>query len=145
MNMDALPGTDPSPSQPADPSEWQLALRVFAAPADTNPDGDIFGGWLLAQADIAGATLAVARAKGRVATVAINAFQFRAPIRVGDLVDLYARVEHTGKTSVTVDISAWARRASKPEATREVATGRLVFVAVNDTGRPCRLSAAGGP
>lgn len=76
-----------------------------------------------------------------MATVAINAFQFRAPIRVGDLVDLYARVEQIGKTSITVDISAWARRASQPEATREVATGRLVFVAIDDTGRPRQLPA----
>jgi acyl-CoA thioesterase YciA len=143
MNKAALPATHPSPALPPETNEWQLALRVFAAPADTNPDGDIFGGWLLAQADIAGATLAVARAQGRVATVAINAFQFRAPIRVGDLVDLYARVEHTGQTSITVDISAWARRASRPEATREVATGRLVFVAVDAAGRPRRLPTPG--
>ncbi|WP_462322118.1 acyl-CoA thioesterase [Halochromatium sp.] len=140
MTEAALPTTHPSPAQPPDASQWQLALRVFAAPADTNPDGDIFGGWLLAQADIAGATLAAAQAKGRVATVAINGFQFRATIQVGDLVDLYARVEKVGKTSITVDISAWARRASSPDAAREVASGRLVFVAVDKAGRPRRLS-----
>ncbi|MBK1617823.1 hypothetical protein CKO42_05000 [Lamprobacter modestohalophilus] len=138
---DQLPSSHPQPSAHQDLNQWQLALRVFAAPSDTNLDGDIFGGWLLAQADIAAASIAVARAQGRVATVAIQAFQFQAPIRVGDLVDLYARIDGTGKTSMTIDVSAWARRASKPGATREVATGKLVFVALGDDGRTRRLPA----
>ncbi|NEX17576.1 MAG: acyl-CoA thioesterase [Halochromatium sp.] len=130
-----LPSSHPHPASGQNLRDWQLALRVFAAPADTNLDGDIFGGWLLAQADIAAVSIAAARAQGRVATVAINAFQFQAPIRIGDLVDLYARIDRTGKTSITIDVSAWARRASKPEAIREVATGKLVFVALDDDGR----------
>ncbi|MBK1705338.1 hotdog domain-containing protein [Halochromatium glycolicum] len=139
------PSDHPSPiDQPltASPEKlhaWQLALRVFAAPADTNPYGDIFGGWLLSQADIAAATVAVARAQGRVATVAIQSFQFLAPVQVGDLVDLYARLQASGKRSVTVDVSIWARRASKPGQTREVAQGRLVFVAVDAEGKSRRL------
>lgn len=131
----------PQPAIPtvADLGEWQLALRVFAGPADTNLYGDIFGGWLLAQADIAAATVAVARAKGRVATVAIQSFQFQAPVRVGDLVDLHARLHARGSSSMTIDVSAWTRRAAEPDETREVAHGRLIFVAVDEDGRTCRL------
>jgi acyl-CoA thioesterase YciA len=133
----------PTASAPADLAQWQLALRVFAGPADTNLYGDIFGGWLLAQADIAAATVAVARAKGRVATVAIQSFQFRAPVRVGDLVDLHARLQGEGNSSMTVDISAWARRSSEPDEVTEVAQGRFIFVAVDQDGRSRRLPEIG--
>lgn len=145
------PNPSPSPSrrpaieQPASLDAWQLALRVFATPADTNPYGDIFGGWLLSQADIAAATVAVARAQGRVGTVAIEAFQFQAPVQVGDLVDLYARLQASGKSSVTVEVSIWTRRASKPGLTREVAQGRLVFVAVDADGKPRCLPSLADP
>jgi acyl-CoA thioesterase YciA len=144
--LDASSRHKPALEQPADLHQWQLALRVFATPADTNPYGDIFGGWLLSQADIAAATVAVARARGRVATVAIKAFQFSAPVQVGDLVDLYARLHASGKSSVTVDVSIWTRRASIPGQTREVANGRLVFVAVDAEGKTRRLPSpsAGG-
>jgi acyl-CoA thioesterase YciA len=133
------PACQPAPGAPADLNEWQLALRVFATPADTNPYGDIFGGWLLAQSDIAAATVAAARAGGRVATVAIQSFRFQAPVRIGDLVDLYARLHATGNSSVTIDVCAWSRRASTPGQTREVANGRLVFAAVDDQGLTRRL------
>lgn len=133
---------EPSIAAATDLGDWQLALRVFAGPADTNLYGDIFGGWLLAQADIAAATIAVACAKGRVATVAIQSFQFQAPVRVGDLVDLYARLHEQGHSSMTVDVSAWTRRAAEPDETREVAHGRLIFVAVDEDGQTRQLPAS---
>jgi acyl-CoA thioesterase YciA len=126
---------EPGQRPPEDLTRWQLALRVLAMPADTNPYGDIFGGWLLSQADVAGSTIAIARARGRVATVSVKEFQFLSPVRVGDLVDLYARLLATGNTSITVEVSAWARRESLPEDGHAVATGRFVYVAVDGTGR----------
>jgi acyl-CoA thioesterase YciA len=118
-----------------DPTRWQLGLRVLAMPADTNPYGDIFGGWMLSQADSAGATVAVALAHGRVATVAVQEFRFLAPVRVGDLVELFARVVGVGNSSITVEVSAWARREALPRQGQQVATGRLVYVAVDAQGR----------
>jgi acyl-CoA thioesterase YciA len=131
MSEAIVPGQPPS----SDLTEWHLALRVLAMPADTNPWGDIFGGWLLSQADIAGATVAIARARGRVTTVAMQEFQFLSPVRVGDLVDLYARLLRVGTSSMTVEVGAWARRESLPEDGHQVAAGRLVYVAVDAAGR----------
>jgi len=133
-----IPGVPP----PTDLSEWQLALRVLAMPADTNPYGDIFGGWLLSQADVAGATVAIARAAGRVATVAVKEFQFLTPVRVGDLVDLYARLLQVGTRSMTVEVGAWARRESLPADGHQVATGRFVYVAVGADGQSRPLTAS---
>jgi acyl-CoA thioesterase YciA len=104
-------------------------------PANTNPWGDIFGGWVLSQADIAGATVAIARARGRVTTAAMQEFQFLSPVRVGDLVDLFARLVRVGNSSMTVEVSAWARRESLPQEGHQVAAGRLVYVAVDAHGR----------
>ncbi|MGB5830398.1 MAG: acyl-CoA thioesterase [Thiohalocapsa sp.] len=114
---------------------WQLALRVLTMPADTNPYGDIFGGWLLSQADVAGATIAIARSRGRVATAAVQEFQFLAPLRVGDLVELHARLLQEGSSSMTVEVDIRARREAKPEDEHQVAKGRFVYVAVGTDGR----------
>lgn len=111
-------------------------------PADTNPYGDIFGGWLLSQADVAGATVAIARAGGRVATVAVKEFQFLTPVRVGDLVDLYARLLQVGTRSLTVEVGAWARRESLPADGHQVAAGRFVYVAVGADGQSRPLTAS---
>jgi len=139
MTDTIVPGRPPS----ADLTEWHLALRVLAMPADTNPWGDIFGGWVLSQADIAGATVAIARARGRVTTVAMQEFQFLSPVRVGDLVDLFARLVRVGTSSMTVEVSAWARRESLPEEGHQVANGRLVYVAVDADGRSRPVDEAG--
>jgi acyl-CoA thioesterase YciA len=104
-------------------------------PVDTNPYGDIFGGWLLSQADLAGATVAIAHAHGRVATVAVEQFRFLAPVRVGDLVDLYARILRVGRSSMTVDVRVRARPESLPGDGHQVADGRLVYVALDSDGR----------
>ena len=93
----------------------QLALRTLAMPADANPSGDIFGGWMMAQMDIAGGVTAEVRAKGRVATVAVDGFTFHEPVFVGDVLCCYADIQRVGKTSVTIMVEAWVlrRRESK--------------------------------
>ena len=111
------------------------AVRMLAMPADTNPSGDIFGGWLLAQMDIAAGTVAYARAKGRVATVALDAMTFHAPVFVGDLVSCYAEISKVGRTSLTVQVEAWAKRGRTGEEVR-VTEGRFTMVAVDEHRRP---------
>jgi len=128
-----------------DPSQWRLAIRVLAMPADTNAAGDIFGGWLMSQADIAGATVAVQAAAGRVVTVAVNEFRFVAPVACGDLVDIYARLQGQGTTSVRVEIRAWARREMDPESHHHVATASITYVAVSADGRPRAIPRAASP
>ena len=120
----------------SDPSKWRLAIRVVAMPADTNFYGDVFGGWVMSQADMAGGTVAIQVARGRVATVAVKEFRFLAPVLVGDLVDLYARLEEVGTTSMTVGVRAWARRESDPESREQVAQALMSYVAVGEDGRP---------
>ena len=120
----------------SDPTKWRLAIRVVAMPADTNFYGDVFGGWVMSQADMAGGTVAIQVAKGRVATVAVKEFRFLAPVLVGDLVDLYARLEEVGNTSMTVGVRAWARRESDPASREQVAQALISYVAVGADGRP---------
>ncbi len=133
--------TDPHLLDEADPSKWRLAIRVLAMPADTNAAGDIFGGWLMSQADIAGATVAVQAAAGRVVTVAVNEFRFVSPVAVGDLVEIYARVQGLGTTSVRVEIAAWARREMDPDSHHHVASANITYVAVGADGRPRPITA----
>jgi len=132
--------TDPSSPELTDLDAWQLAIRVVAMPENTNAYGDIFGGWLMSQADIAGSTLAIRAAQGRVATVAVKEFRFVAPVLVGDLVELYARRTRYGTTSVTVEIQAWAQGEPDPRSRRRVASALITYVAVNAEGRPRRLA-----
>ena len=112
-----------------------LALRTVALPAFTNPYGDIFGGWLMSQMDIAGGAVACRRAKGRVVTVAITAMNFHRPVFVGDEVSCYAKVGKIGRTSMTVKIQAFARRGRTGEKI-EVTDGLFTYVAVNSNGKP---------
>ena len=128
--------TDPEFYEESDPYRWRLAMRVVAMPADTNVYGDIFGGWLLSQADLAGAAVAIQAARGRVATVAVNEFRFLAPVLVGDLVDIYARLHRTGTTSLTVEVRAWSRQEPDPDSRREVAESLISYVAIGPDGRP---------
>lgn len=114
----------------------QPALRVVAMPRDTNGEGSIFGGWLMSQVDIAGSIIALARARGRVATVAVNNFHFRKPVLVGDLLSCFANVKTTGKTSVTVHVDVYVQRnASAPECL-QVADAELTYVALDAKRRP---------
>jgi len=122
-------------AEPDRPPSDRPALRTLAMPADANPNGDIFGGWVLAQMDLAGAVLAAEVALGRVATVAIEAMRFHKPVAVGDLVSCYARVERIGTTSLAVRIETWARRREGGLEVK-VTEGLFVYVALDTAGRP---------
>jgi acyl-CoA thioesterase YciA len=112
----------------------QPVLRVVPMPADVNPSGDVFGGWVMAQVDIAGGIAAARRAHGRVTTVAVNAFQFKQPISVGDVVSFYADVVRVGRTSITVDVHVFAERnPSAPELVK-VTEAILTYVALDRSG-----------
>jgi acyl-CoA thioesterase YciA len=111
-----------------------LTIRTLAMPADTNPAGDIFGGWVMSQMDIAGAIAAVERVKGRVVTVAVEAMTFIAPVKVGDVLCVYAEIERIGTTSVTVGLEAWVRRNRLADRTK-VTEARFVYVSLDENGQ----------
>jgi len=123
-------GQDGGPSPGRDP-----ALRTFAMPKDANPNGDIFGGWIMAQMDLAGAVAAVRRARGRVATVAVEAMEFHRPVNVGDLVSCYAEVTKVGRTSMRVEIETWVERRMT-RVQEKVTAGTFTYVAIDEKGRP---------
>jgi acyl-CoA thioesterase YciA len=110
-------------------------IRVMAMPADANPNGDIFGGWLLSQMDLAGGSLAAQRAHGRCATVAVDAMVFHEPVLVGDEVSCYGEMVRTGRTSMTVRIEAWRRNLATGEA-RRVTQAIFTYVAIGEDRRP---------
>ncbi len=110
-----------------------LTIRTLAMPADTNPSGDIFGGWVMSQMDIAGAIAAVERVKGRVVTVAVEAMSFIAPVKVGDILCVYTSIERVGTTSITVAIESWVRRNRLDDRVK-VTKARFVYVALDEAG-----------
>ena len=114
----------------------QPAIRVLAMPADTNALGDIFGGWLMSQVDIAGSIEAYRKADGRVVTVAVNEFLFLAPVYVGDLVSLYASVERIGNTSIQIKVEGFAERSRTTHKTERVCESLLTYVAIDESRRP---------
>jgi acyl-CoA thioesterase YciA len=113
-------------------------IRVMAMPADANPNGDIFGGWLLAQMDLAGGNLAAQRARGRCATVAVDGMVFHEPVFVGDEVSFYGEIVRTGRTSITTRIEAWRHNLASGEA-RRVTQAIFTYVAIGEDRRPRRL------
>jgi len=114
----------------------ELVMRVMPMPADSNANGDIFGGWIMAQVDIAGAVLPMRVARGRITTVAVNEFVFKQSVSVGDLLSFYARVTRVGRTSVTVNVEVYAERnPAAPEVVR-VTEANLTYVAINERGEP---------
>ena len=112
----------------------QPALRTMPMPADLNQNGDVFGGWVMAQVDVAGAIPAMHRAGGRVATVSVNSFQFKQAISVGDVVSLYAEIVHVGRTSITVNVEVYAERNVNP-VTVKVTEAQLTYVAIDGNGK----------
>ncbi len=111
-------------------------LRVVPMPADANQHGDIFGGWVMSQVDIAGGVVAAQRARGRVATVAVNAFVFKQPVLIGDVVSLYADIARVGRTSITVDVVCYAQRNPTDVICVKVTEATLTYVAVGADRRP---------
>ncbi len=122
------------PKTSSEQPRGELALRTLAMPADTNPSGDIFGGWVMAQMDIAGGISAWNRADGRVATVAVDGFTFHRPIFVGDVVCCYTDIVKTGRTSISVLVSAWVLRGRRPDQRIKVTEGTFTFVAIDADG-----------
>jgi acyl-CoA thioesterase YciA len=118
------------------PDGSELVMRVMPLPADTNSNGDIFGGWLMAQVDLAGAVLPSRVAKGRIATVAVNQFLFKQTVSVGDLLSFYARVERIGRTSITVHVEVYAERNPAELQVVKVTEANLTYVAIDRDGRP---------
>ena len=114
----------------------QPTTRVLAMPTDTNPSGDIFGGWIMSQVDIAASIAAHRRARTRTVTVAVNSFQFKKPVFVGDLVSTYAKVEKVGATSLTIFVEVYAERGRQQTEVVKVTEATLTFVAVDDDGKP---------
>mgnify|MGYP003502772631 FL=1 len=115
------------------------ALRVVPMPADANQHGDIFGGWVMSQVDIAGGVAAARRARGRVATVAVNSFVFKEPVLIGDVVSFYAQIRRVGRTSITVDVEVYAQRNPSEVICVKVTEASLTYVAVGPDRRPREL------
>lgn len=128
--------TDPKP--PFSTEGRRAAIRTIPQPSDLNVNGNIFGGWVLSQMDLAGADAASRIAGGPVATVAIDSMTFHDPIELGDVISIYAEIEKTGRTSVTVKMDVFAERGAE-RTLHQVTEGRYIFVAIDDDGRPTPL------
>lgn len=121
------------------PSDREPVIRIIPMPQDTNPNGDIFGGWIMSQVDIAGSIVAVQRIKGRMATVAVNSFVFKKPVYVGDLVSVYGNITRVGNTSLTVYLEVFAERRMIGDFSQEVVKvteAEFTYVAIDKNGRP---------
>ena len=114
--------------------QGQPALRVMPMPADVNQNGDVFGGWIMAQVDVAGAIPAMRRARGRVATVSVNSFLFKQPVSVGDVVSFYAEIVEIGRTSIKVNVEVYAERNPTNPVTVKVTEATLTYVAITQQG-----------
>ena len=126
----------PTPALTALPDEKELALRVLPMPADANAHGDVFGGWIMSQVDIAGSIPAAQRANGRVATIAVNSILFKEPVFVGDLLSFYATIVKTGNTSITVYVEAYAQRMRLSHEIVKVTEAMVTYVATDEDRRP---------
>ena len=122
----------------------ELTVRTIAMPADTNANGDIFGGWVMSQMDQAGGIAGGERAQGRVVTVAVEAMHFIRPVRIGDVLCVYTRVERIGRTSMTIQVEAWARRF-QTRLREKVTDATFTFVAIDQDGRPRPIPPAAEP
>jgi acyl-CoA thioesterase YciA len=124
--------------EPQLPTDKELALRVIPMPADSNANGDIFGGWIMSQVDLAGSIPAVRRAKGRIATVAVNSFVFKQPVQIGDVVSFYATIKRVGRTSISVDVEVYSER-NRGTTVVKVTEAELTYVAIGADRKPREL------
>ena len=118
------------------PDGSSLVMRVMPLPADVNGNGDVFGGWIMAHVDMAGAVLPSRIAKGRIATVAVNQFIFKQPVSIGDLLSFYAKIERIGRTSITVHVEVYAERNPAELKVVKVTEANLTYVAIDGQGQP---------
>ena len=121
------------------PTDKELVLKVIPMPADCNANGDIFGGWVMAQVDLAGAVVPARYVDGRMATVAVNEFVFKQPVRVGDILSFFSAVTRIGNTSITVQVEVYAERFRSQKRYIKVTEASLTYVAIDDFGRPCKI------
>ena len=124
------------PPSVALPTDQELVLKVIPMPADCNANGDIFGGWVMAQVDLAGAVLPARYTKGRMATVAVNEFIFKQPVRVGDILSFFSKVSRIGRTSVTVKVEVYAERFQAQGEYIKVTEASVTYVAIDNNGQP---------
>ena len=127
----------PRPHAVALPTDQELVMKVIPMPADCNANGDIFGGWVMAQVDLAGAVLPARLVRGRMATVAVNEFIFKQPVKVGDILSFFARIVKVGRTSVTVKVEVFAERIRSQGEYIKVTEANLTYVAIDGSGKPC--------
>lgn len=125
------------------PTDKELVLKVIPMPADCNANGDIFGGWVMAQVDLAGSVVPARYAQGRMATVAVNQFIFKQPVRVGDILSFFASLTRIGRTSITVQVEVYAERFSAQGQYIKVTEASLTYVAIDDFGKPRAIPKAG--
>ncbi|WP_084652285.1 acyl-CoA thioesterase [Ottowia thiooxydans] len=131
------PNTEPVQGEAVQlPSDHVLVLKVIPLPGDANANGDIFGGWVMAQVDLAGSVLPARYAQGRMATVAVNQFIFKQPVRVGDILSFLAKMERIGRTSMTVNVGVYAERFNNQGRYIKVTEAQLTYVAIDDQGKP---------
>jgi acyl-CoA thioesterase YciA len=132
----ASPPISPSSLNVALPLDKELVLKVIPMPADCNANGDIFGGWVMAQVDLAGSVIPARHTQGRMATVAVNEFIFKQPVRVGDILSFFSEVTKIGRTSVTVKVEVFAERFRSQGSYIKVTEASVTYVAIDDQGRP---------
>jgi acyl-CoA thioesterase YciA len=125
-----------SPASAALPTDKDLVLKVIPMPADCNANGDIFGGWVMAQVDLAGSVLPARHVRGRMATVAVNEFIFKQPVRVGDILSFFSSVTRIGNTSITVQVEVYAERIRNQGEYVKVTEASLTYVAIDENGKP---------
>ena len=136
MSDRPAPASVPQPPRTQLPTDRELVMRVMPMPADANGNGDIFGGWIMAQVDLAGSVLPARIAKGRITTVAVNEFIFKQAVSVGDLLSFYAQIERVGSTSITVHVEVYAERNPADLHVVKVTEATLTYVAIDRDGRP---------
>jgi len=134
--LEIVPMSDTPRPAVALPTDQELVLKVVPMPADVNANGDIFGGWVMAQVDIAGSVLPARVVRGRLATVAVNEFIFKQPVKVGDILSFFARIVRVGRTSITVQVEVYAERYRSQGEYTKVTEAQLTYVAIDDEGKP---------
>ena len=134
--MSESPRADAAATLKSLPIDQELVLKVIPMPADVNANGDIFGGWVMAQCDLAGSVIPARYSKGRMATVAVNEFVFKQPVRLGDILSFYSKLVKIGRTSITVTVEVFAERFTAQGDYLKVTQATFTYVAIDDNGRP---------